>query len=161
VSQKQVVRDVKRELKLQTDIINSVRRDGGYSRKLSNRYQVGIPDLLISFPTFAPCLVEVKDFGPVNSDFDRAVGVTPKQALELSRIAASQTYPFAFIFVGFQMMRQHYLLYLPHSTKRVSSALLKGMSAPVIQRGKGQYYDIEEALMELGVPVIGASITAE
>lgn len=77
----------KNELKLQRQICISVRSEGGYALKLNNRFSVGVPDLLIALPPYPVIVAEVKDMGEVSDSFDRQIGVTPKQALELERIS--------------------------------------------------------------------------
>ena len=72
-----------RELDVQTKIIKSARREGGYGRKMSHKFAIGIPDLLIGLPPFIPALAEVKDIGVVVDNFARKIGVTDKQSLEL------------------------------------------------------------------------------
>ncbi len=142
---------MKHETQLQTDIIKSVRRDGGWARKLSNRFQVGIPDLVISLQGWAPCFAEVKDFGEIKGEFDRDAGVTAKQHDELNKISKSQPFYIAMVLIGFTMDKKHYLLYLPYSTQRVSSSIIHGITSPVIKRDVGKYYNMKLALRELGI----------
>lgn len=77
-----------RELDVQTKLIKSARRDGGYGRKLSHKFSIGIPDLLIGLPPFIPALAEVKDIGVVVDKFDKKLEVTEKQSLELHNFDA-------------------------------------------------------------------------
>lgn len=76
-----------RELEEQTNIIKSLRAEGGYGRKISHRFAIGIPDLMTGLPPFVPALCEVKDLGAVVDKFDREIGITDKQALELKRFS--------------------------------------------------------------------------
>lgn len=76
-----------KELKAQTEIKASIRRDGGYSTKLSHRFSVGIPDLIIALHPFVPILCEVKDLGPVVDRFDRKLDVTPMQDETMRRMS--------------------------------------------------------------------------
>ncbi len=148
---------MKREIQLQTHIVKSVRKDGGYARKLSNRFQVGIPDLIISMPSFAPCFAEVKDFGEVKGEFDRDIGLTEKQAHELTKISKSQIYPIAMVLIGFTQAKKHYLMYLPHTARRVSSSAMKGVLSPIIRRDVGSYYNMRLILQHLDVARIVSS----
>lgn len=75
-----------KEVDHQTNIKKSVILQGGYSFKLSNRFTIGIPDLLIMLSPFVPCLAEVKDLKEVVDNFDLQLDVSPKQALELKKI---------------------------------------------------------------------------
>lgn len=76
-----------KELDVQTKVCKSARQDGGYGRKISHKFVIGIPDLLVCLPPFAPCVIEMKDLGKVVDRFDRQLAVTPKQALEMERIS--------------------------------------------------------------------------
>lgn len=73
----------RRELDIQREICQSVRKDGGWARKLTNRFTIGIPDLLVALYPFVPCLLEVKDLGEVGEMFHRKLNVTEKQRHEL------------------------------------------------------------------------------
>ena len=138
-----------RELKLQTDIIKSVRADGGYGRKMSNQFHIGIPDLLLALHPFAPVLCEVKDLGPVIATFNRQLDVTPKQELEMERFNAAYRGPMmldrpsllAFALVGFSINKMHYLTLLPHDAERVTHECLSRTSTFSL-RGRAGYYDL-------------------
>lgn len=73
----------KNELGEQTHFIRSVRQIGGYGRKISHRFQIGIPDLLLVIPGYVPGIWEMKDFGEWNKDTERQLEVTEKQEIEL------------------------------------------------------------------------------
>ncbi len=75
----------RKELALQSEICKSVRAQGGYALKLSHRFIVGVPDLLICMPGYPAMLIEVKDLGVVTDKFDLKVPVTPKQREELKK----------------------------------------------------------------------------
>ena len=114
------------ELAVQTNIIKSVRRDGGYGRKASNRFAIGIPDLNIALAPFAPCLIEVKDFGKVADSFDRQIDVTDKQAEELRLFGEAYEDAglgrVAFIAVRVIHRGEDRLVLLPRQARRLSSA---------------------------------------
>ena len=76
-----------RELSEQSNLIASAKRAGGYGKKLSHRFAIGMPDLLLAVPPYAPVLCEVKDLGIVTDKFDRQIDITPKQAEELRRVS--------------------------------------------------------------------------
>ena len=48
------------ELKLQARIVKDVKTKGGFSFKMANRHQGGIPDLLVKLPLFPIALIECK-----------------------------------------------------------------------------------------------------
>lgn len=137
------------ELQVQTKIIKSARQDGGYGRKCSNRFAIGVPDLLLAIPPFAPFYLEVKDFGKVPDNFDRQIEVTEKQAYELELFSK----PFedagrgrvGFIGVSILHRKEHRLVILPRQAMRLSSAY---EDDPRIwtKRMTGGYYDLKPAL---------------
>ena len=137
------------ELEVQSKIIMSVRKDGGYARKASNRFMIGIPDLVIALPPFAPCMVEVKDFGVVTDDFDRKVGVTPKQSYEMMLI--SKAYEdanlgrTAFVAVSLVHKGKHRLVLAPHNIQRLSHAYEKHPCMWTDRQVRG-YYRLEPML---------------
>lgn len=148
-----------KELALQTDIKNSAKRDGGYGLKLSNRFTVGVPDLLLMIPpVFAPVVVEVKDLGPVTANFNRQLDVTPLQAETMRRMSSpyedtqtryTPSRRSAFLLVGFSMDRDHYLVVLPRDTERLSYLCL-AEPASYTKRGKGGYYALQPLFKHVG-----------
>lgn len=72
------------ELDVQREIVKSVKLEGGWSKKLTNRFTIGIPDLLIALYPSIPFLAEVKDLGVVHTNqFNRKLDVSEKQRYEL------------------------------------------------------------------------------
>lgn len=49
-----------KELEAQSLVIDAVRSSGGFAFKMSNRFLIGIPDLLMQLPDFGTSLWEVK-----------------------------------------------------------------------------------------------------
>jgi len=134
------------ELQVQTKIVKSVRRDGGYGRKCSNRFAIGVPDLLISLQPFAPCYIEVKDFGKVNDKFDRQIDVTEKQAYELELF--SKPYEDArlgFLAVALVHRGEHRLVLLPREAMRLTSDY-EDSPAMWAKREVGGYYNMAPML---------------
>lgn len=137
------------ELAVQTKIIQSVRKDGGYGRKCSNRFAIGVPDLLISLQPFAPCYIEVKDFGVVSDSFDRKIDVTEKQAYELQLF--SKPYEDAglgrvgFLAVALVHRGAHRLVLTPREAQRLSDAY-EGTPGMWTNRVVGGYYDMGRML---------------
>lgn len=137
------------ELAFQTNIIKSVRRDGGYGRKMSNRFAIGVPDLLIGLQPFPPCYVECKDLGEVVDRFDRTLGVTPKQREEMRLL--SEPYeeqglgPRAFVAVAFKHRGKNIMVLGPWKMERVSHDY-EGVSEIWAERQVGLYYPIRPML---------------
>jgi len=80
------------ELKLQTQILEWVKEEGGYGRKMSHRFLVGIPDLLIRLMPprsargvllVAEVKLHTRDAVLGLNDSPVKTGVTPKQHKEL------------------------------------------------------------------------------
>jgi len=137
------------ELAVQTNIIKSVRRDGGYGRKMSNRFAIGVPDLLVALPQFAPCVIEVKDFGKVADTFDRQIETTDKQREEMKLF--SQPYEdgglgrTAFVAVRVVHRGEDRLVVLPRLAERLSSAY-EDDPQTWRKRQVGLYYEIPPML---------------
>ena len=47
----------KNELGFQKEICDSAKFQGGRARKLSHRFSVGVPDILVSIPGYFPSLI--------------------------------------------------------------------------------------------------------
>lgn len=148
-----------RELDLQTKIINSARKDGGYGRKMSNRYSIGIPDLLLGLFPFAPCLAEVKDLGAVVTDFDRKLDITPKQYLEMDRLSGSyegrqNIYSpdrhTALVLVGIIHRGSHRLVACSRQAERLDAGY-EGEAGRWVERAVGGYYDLRPLLEWAGI----------
>ncbi len=132
-----------RELKVQAEICRSVREQEGYARKLSNRFLVGFPDLIIILKDSAACFAEVKDLGIVTENFDQKIEISPKQQHELKEMAAptKDLHHNTFILVKFEREEIHYLAILPSTAERLSWAALKS-NGMFIQRAIGLFWDI-------------------
>lgn len=149
-----------RELDLQTKICQSAKRDGGYGKKISHKFAVGIPDLLVALPPFAPCLIEVKDMGAIaTAKFDRLIGITPKQQLELSRFsepyekAQSEYTPdrrTGMVLVGLVHQGEHRLVALRRDEDRLSDGY-QADPARWTKRQVGGYYDLGPLLEWTGI----------
>ncbi len=142
-----------KETDLQTDIKKSVREQGGYAFKLTNAYTIGIPDLLIALPPFAPCTVEVKELGDVTDKFDQTLRLTEKQRHELKGISKPYNTAGAgdvsFILVGLVYQRQRLLIPLPKEVERLSYRLLVP-ACDAWKRLTGGRYDIKGIMENLG-----------
>lgn len=79
-----------RELSFQKEIVDALRKQGGHGMKLSHRFSVGVPDLLLVAPV-GTFLFEAKDLGEVCDKFNRLTGVTPLQQETLRRFNVAST----------------------------------------------------------------------
>lgn len=153
----------KRELELQSDIIKSVRKQGGYGRKLSNQFTIGIPDLLIALPPFVPCYAEVKDFGECASSFDRQIDVSDKQGYELMGMTKGYAGGWtSVIIIGWRWGKSRRIAILPPNTGRFAYAKTLDATntcAGIINspwlgtRTEGMYEDIRGLLRNLVLEV--------
>jgi hypothetical protein len=77
------------ELKDQSDIIRSIKVQGGHARKWASGWQMGMPDIVGSFPTVCPFLMEVKQISTPVYDNTYKLEVTDKQRLELNSFSSA------------------------------------------------------------------------
>lgn len=78
-----------KELEFQTLVRKAVEYEGGYGLKMSNRFLVGVPDLLLHLPGLPTMVMEAK-FDRVTSTIKRyALVLTPRQALTLRQMAGA------------------------------------------------------------------------
>lgn len=143
----------------QTQIKLSVKRQGGYSFKLSNRFTIGIPDLLIALPPFVPCLAEVKDLGECVREFSRKLDVSPKQGHELKAINdAYISHRVAILLVTLHWQGEGQILVpLPHHCRQLTGEMLRGGKDTIYytrQRGQDSappWYDMQAVLEGINV----------
>jgi hypothetical protein len=150
---------VAKELLLQKHVANSAFKQGGYGRKLSHAFTVGIPDLLLAVPPFAPAIWEVKDFGAVVDKFDLQLSgspttpVTPKQRDEMRKFSypyEQRTFgPVAGVMVGIQHGGRHMLLACTRDQERVSFRDFE--LGTYVFRGVGGFYDLESLFRSIGM----------
>lgn len=150
------------ELVMQTNIVNSIRKDGGYARRLVDKYALGLLDLFVGLPPFVPTLIEAKHLGVVGGPFDRKIPLRAKQEVEINklndpyivealrtRVLGSPAKGGTVIFVGWtSKLGHHYLTAMPGIARRIDSEKLP----LVVQRGiKGYYPNIRDLLDEAGL----------
>lgn len=144
----------KNELVEQKHIIQSVRKDGGYGKKISNHLQPGVPDLVLIVPGFVPGLWEVKDLGHVKEGFNRKVETTEMQALELMEferacmgVSVNEfTRVTAGVLVTYHMNKHRWLTICPRDTLTVSHC-----EWPTIIREVHQYYRMVDLFTQFKV----------
>lgn len=145
----------KNELGEQTHVIKSVRKIGGYGRKISHRFHIGIPDLLLVVPGYVPGIWEMKDLGEWNKNTERALGVTEKQEIELQEfdIACADPlakFPVPLIACGalftYKARGQRFLSICHHSVMTV-----RQNQFPTILREEGPFYPVEKLFNAFGV----------
>jgi hypothetical protein len=74
------------ETEWQTRIIKSTRAAGGYGRKWSSQFQIGVPDLILSHSTCGPVFMEVKRETDCVYPCRRKLDLTSKQHQELREL---------------------------------------------------------------------------
>jgi hypothetical protein len=87
-----------KELKLQSNILKWIAEEGGYGRKMSHRFMVGMPDLLLRIMParsargvllVAEVKIHTRDAALGHNERPVLTGVTPKQHDELSKFEHS------------------------------------------------------------------------
>lgn len=126
-----------KETDLQFHIKKSIIKDGGYCKKLTNHFTIGIPDLLIRHPNFAPIVAEVKELGECVDKFDRQLDVTPKQGENLLGIA-----PYSCLLVGLEWRGQRHLVGLVHLERRLDHKMLEDWPERRTTKAVGNYYNL-------------------
>lgn len=130
-----------KELTWQHKIIKSVRQQGGYGKKWSSTYAVGVPDLILSLPDIGAFLMEVKLEHSLKPGFDRQIKATPKQRHELASLVASGARALLGV-VLYRGVRDVQLVALPSWALRVWD----GMGGPSVPWRGGQGFDVEELM---------------
>lgn len=138
-----------KETDLQRDIRKSVVKLGGYAIKLSNRFTIGVPDLLIALAPFAPCYAEVKKLDKCAPFFDRQLDVTPKQRHELKSMSDQYAAPVSFIFVGVEWDGDRYLYGGYNNEDRLTGAMMR-ITDSKVPRETGGFYNIAHLLKSMG-----------
>ena len=82
------------ELKFQTEILKAVKDCGGFGNKISDRFKIGVPDLLVAC-SGKLVLLELKSMGEVPDKFSRKTGVTAIQQETLRRYNQTAILPVA------------------------------------------------------------------
>lgn len=150
----------RKELVLQSNIVKSVRDQGGHARRWVDKFQVGMPDTIICLPPFVPAICEVKDLGDVGATFSRLIGITPKQQEELRRWDVpysdyQSVYAYgrhsAFILVGWTNEGQHYLTALGRTQDRLA---WDGSGTFVKRETGGKYPGLRRLLGTVGIAEI-------
>ena len=111
---------VKNELSFQKEIIDSAKAAGGYGFKLTNRFTIGVPDILVSGPMYAPSLFEAKHLGDVVANFDRQTGVTPLQQEQMKRWNATQPFAIAAQLVFIKHLGSERAVLIPAHIDRIT-----------------------------------------
>ena len=79
-----------KEVDLQSRLVEEARRTGGYALKMSNRFVVGVPDLLIQLPGLPTVLVECKaQTLPAKPETPFRLGLSRHQSASIDHINES------------------------------------------------------------------------
>lgn len=70
------------ETKLKNKLIEEIKKEGGYARRIEDQFAVGMPDMVVCYHSTGLVLLEVK----VAATIKTAYGATPRQAIEIKRI---------------------------------------------------------------------------
>ncbi len=140
-----------KELTFQTRIVDSVKAQGGYARKLAHRFAIGVPDLIIHLPNYAPFLMECKWISDPIEDMNRAIALTEKQKLELIRINAPNALMGSTVgvVVGFKLSNKFGLKAYAHTHTRFT--LTGGMNDPEVFTLVGKHFDMPRIADKLNI----------
>lgn len=129
-----------RELKFQSDLINSAKYFGGYGRKMAHKFQVGIPDLHILLPGLEPWIVEAKWLDKKPDPLRTfTIGTTAKQRHELHMMEKSGSKIRAFVIVGWEDGKENKAAAFHHSITSFT-----GVPTGIITRQKGLIWPLME-----------------
>lgn len=112
-----------REVDIQSLIIRSAKAQGGWGVKLTHKFRVGVVDLLLVMPRFAPFVAEVKQLGKVPERFDQKLDVTPTQRKFMQDVNApniDEGRGSAIILVAIHHRGEWRLVRLPPTAERLS-----------------------------------------
>lgn len=111
-----------KELPWQYKIIKSVRLQGGYGKKWSSTYAVGVPDLILSHPDFGTAFMEAKLEHSIKDGYDRKIDITERQRHELSLLRASGALALIGVVI-YRSPRDVRLWCLPPTAERVADGM--------------------------------------
>lgn len=140
------------ELEWQSRIIKSVRRQGGYGRKWATQLTVGVPDLVLSFQGIGPFFMEVKLLRNCVHDFDRKIGLQPKQMHELAMLNKAGAEAFVGVVVEWKAkLHPPTLFAVPWQTERLQGADYDGIVPQVNWTGPHTLFNISGLYQEYKV----------
>jgi len=105
----------------QLKIIQSAKKQGGYGKKWSSAYTVGVPDLVLSFPNIGIFLMEVKYEKDLTERFDRKLDITEKQRHELKMYHEAGGFCILGVIMEYRKFKTRYLAMAPWYQERLSS----------------------------------------
>lgn len=111
-----------KETAWQKKIIDSAKALQGYGKKWATQYSVGVPDLILSLPSYGLFLMEVKLIKdiPASGKFSRKVNTTDKQKLELRKFSKAGALSCVGM-ITYCGPREVYLTVLPYDTEQFTS----------------------------------------
>ena len=136
-----IVRKNPKEVDWQYKIIESTKKQCGYGKKWSSTYAVGVPDLILSLPTFGAFFMEVKLEHSLPENFDRQIGATKLQQHTLASLVAAGARAMLGV-VLYHGPRDVALVALPPMARRVWA----GQDAPSVPWRGGQGFNVNELM---------------
>jgi len=88
------------EAEVKRKIVREVRKEGGYARRMEDKYTVGMPDVLILMPDSPVFIAEVKVFDHLS------FAPTPRQLEEMTRMSIS--YALCPIMIGYKLNKYYF-----------------------------------------------------
>lgn len=123
------------ETEAQKIVVKAVEAEGGYALKMSNRFLVGIPDLLIKLPTIPAMILEAKiqHFKrPDNHKFTLAATALQDRELRNMRSAGMITGMLSFVEIGQKGIKGLYMgVFSEGGTVEMSQHQYMGQLPPI------------------------------
>lgn len=144
----------KHETEYQLEIKKSVIAQGGFAFKLSNTYTVGVPDLGIWLPPFAPLVAEVKVIRECGDKFRREIATTPKQDQFMADVSGRYealgffSVAFVLVVVEWEDSKKRHLIGVPRTETHITHGMITGRPS-VSERGVGGAWDMKQIINTL------------
>lgn len=136
------------ELPFQTALIKAAKAEGGYAIKMSNRFLVGIPDLLVKLPDYPTCLIECKRNANKGSEKDVQFtpGVTALQSHNLSNFQKAGGVSGIAVLIDGSWPQ---LIFADAYDRLYEKATIKCVKSGLILRNKGKPWPIKEIIDQI------------
>lgn len=127
------------ELRLQSLVVRAVNSHGGFAFKLSNRFLVGVPDLLIHLPNTGTGIWEVKscEMGKLREQFTLKVTPLQDKFLRVMSKAGGTCGVISFIEIGRDVFMAAYQYdIIAYKDAFLKKFVVSGKSHKVLPRGR-------------------------
>ena len=139
------------EVELQSRLIDAAKDAGGFGKKLSSKFLVGVSDLLIQLPNFPTVLIECKcDHAPVNESTLVRVSTSPLQRKFLGDFSSAGGVGGVCLFVANKKGRNpDWFWFLATSDILINEITFDRLKTRAKVRRRGQPWPIEEIVQDI------------